>query len=712
MLGKNNNYLKRLNDGQHVRRFGIRKLTVGVASVTVASMIFLGSNAVLASAEEVSQDIEMAQEGAGDMFEQEPSFDQLQTEPEAETFEQPQVHEPQVEPMVEEESAPAPTGTFFRAADMNAEPMVVAETTGRDISNEITVDAKLTFDDKDGDGKLNAVGGNGLEIESTNFTFDATIPNNAKAGDYFDVTYTPSLSVSPVNPNDVTNGRDPITGIQIGVNDPNTGELIASVPDFRDEYKIRYTLTNYVERYTNVKIKQEYHHNYDYKNTPNSGEYEVGYTIGGKKYADTKYIDYAATAEHLKDEYGVTNQILEIVDNKNYTIISYYNPDNVQLADGATGYIYERHAKDMINPMKMQEAEIKIYEVDQGSTLPDSHYFIPEEVQARDVTTEVNVLKHAKVGYKFTLINPSKTYVAVVKGIAEDVEPGQTRLFATEAALARSSTTIPTSFKNSAIATVAGGATGQGTEKPGSFKENHIYYDKVLNFDGSLKESTENKELSKYGTNIQEGPDSEKYNSSIQPEDYKHTQTTPSTNIPDPKLEEDGSLIGQNFIPGVDQSVTYVYEKEVQPGRFSEEHHYYIIELDEKGVAFGTPIEQTELAKTPAYKEDFADKGGFTSQIKPEDGYEYKDTKTVTENFANETTKDDNGNVNGDYVPGVHQKVIYNYYKEVQVLGAFVDHHKYDEVTKDFFGKEVKRDELEDFASDAVTGRADQTYTT
>ncbi|PMB84847.1 hypothetical protein CJ205_02000 [Dolosicoccus paucivorans] len=88
MLGKNNNYLKRLNDGQHVRRFGIRKLTVGVASVTVASMIFLGSNAVLASAEEVSQDIEMAQEGAGDMFEpQEPSFDQLQTEPEAETFE-------------------------------------------------------------------------------------------------------------------------------------------------------------------------------------------------------------------------------------------------------------------------------------------------------------------------------------------------------------------------------------------------------------------------------------------------------------------------------------------------------------------------------------------------------------------------------------------------------------------------------------------------
>ncbi|WP_244900233.1 LPXTG cell wall anchor domain-containing protein [Dolosicoccus paucivorans] len=195
-------------------------------------------------------------------------------------------------------------------------------------------------------------------------------------------------------------------------------------------------------------------------------------------------------------------------------------------------------------------------------------------------------------------------------------------------------------------------------------------------------------------------------------------------------FNKDGSQANGNYVPETHLDVYYEYEKVTQPGRFSEEHHYFIVYQDENGNpvdANGNPVEagqniveQTDLLDKPDFIEAYPGTN-FASTTKEKDGYVYNHEDTTTNGFVEDTVIDTNGNVTGDYAPSIHQSVVYNYYK-TQVIpttpvveeGTFEEHHNYFDVEKDFDGNVVDRTKNEEtsYTSDRSTGQAEDIFTT
>ncbi|EKB56948.1 YSIRK-type signal peptide-containing protein, partial [Falseniella ignava] len=570
-----------------VNKYSIRKFKFGAASVLIGSLLFLGNNVQAAEEPVEDTNILLSENNIGDEeVNSIKQVDEENQEPSIFSEELPNVEE---DGLVNQDSEENQESLAFAQYLPKTEEASVNATRGN-ISDQLNVTATLDVKDR-----VHAVGGKHGDLGYTNFDFTAEIPLTAKEGDYFDVYYEPALSVSPVNPNDVTNGRDPITGIQRGVRDRNTGELIAEIEDYRDQSFIRYILTNYVERKSNVKINQRYTHAYDYENAPNSGNYTVGYTIGDKEYKKNVYIDYANNQPSMKNGYGVSNVLYEVIDSRDYTNISYFNPTFNQLQSGTYGLIYPFKTSDSaINPMEFEKAKVTIYEVSEGNKLNESHYFVPEEVNAVDVTNDVNLtFDQSSNGWRFDLINPNKSYVAVTKGKARQLLPGEQGEFVVGSEIGNVHDYNTTARMITGLVVIGQGASGEGTDKPGAFFENHIYYDKVLTFEGELiPEKTEVKEVLKQ--NESKGTEDEKFNTSPIPDGYKWVQTTPSSNMLNQNVNDDGSIENQNYIPGETQYVTYSYEKVKQPGRFKEAHHYHIVYVDEDGNPVdkeGNPVE-------------------------------------------------------------------------------------------------------------------------
>ena len=192
-----------------VNKYSIRKFKFGAASVLIGSLLFLGNNVQAAEEPVEDTNILLSENNIGDEeVNSIKQVDEENQEPSIFSEELPNVEE---DGLVNQDSEENQESLAFAQYLPKTEEASVNATRGN-ISDQLNVTATLDVKDK-----VHAVGGKHGDLGYTNFNFTAEIPSTAKEGDYFDVYYEPALSVSPVNPNDVTNGRDPITGIQRGV---------------------------------------------------------------------------------------------------------------------------------------------------------------------------------------------------------------------------------------------------------------------------------------------------------------------------------------------------------------------------------------------------------------------------------------------------------------------------------------------------------------
>lgn len=264
-----------------LQKYSIRKFTVGTASILIGSLVFLGADAQAAEGQDrenfVSAELSSIENDATDSDlelkdnTQELKIDNDETESNEANLDTPHIYSDDQD--VTKDNAETTNNLYDnetknKETNRNEEKLFKVKETkevekaeAKDISNDIEVEAKLEIKDK-----VNAVpkAEHGYDIKSeydidmvvdvesdidkAKFDFEAKIPPTAKEGDYFDVKYTRELTISPYDKNAVTNGRNPHTGVQNGVYDPETKELIATVKDIKEENIIRYTLTNYVER--------------------------------------------------------------------------------------------------------------------------------------------------------------------------------------------------------------------------------------------------------------------------------------------------------------------------------------------------------------------------------------------------------------------------------------------------------------------------------
>ena len=93
----------------------------------------------------------------------------------------------------------------------------------------------------------------------------------------------------------------------------------------------------------------------------------------------------------------------------------------------------------------------------------------------------------------------------------------------------------------------------------------------------------------------------------------------------------------------------------------------------------------------------------------------YKRQDKTTTKFEEGTTLNEEGTVTGDYVAGVQQEVVYNYFKTevVTTKGTFKETHKYTEYEKDFDGNNIEEKTKEEVVEKEVTeGTSKETYKT
>ena len=181
-----------------VNKYSIRKFKFGAASVLIGSLLFLGNNVQAAEEPVEDTNILLSENNIGDEeVNSIKQVDEENQEPSIFSEELPNVEE---DGLVNQDSEGNQESlAFAQYLPKTEEASVNATRDNINISEQLNINATLDVKDK-----VHAVGGGKGDLDYTNFSFIAEIPSTAKEGDYFDVHYEPALSVSPVNPNDVT----------------------------------------------------------------------------------------------------------------------------------------------------------------------------------------------------------------------------------------------------------------------------------------------------------------------------------------------------------------------------------------------------------------------------------------------------------------------------------------------------------------------------
>ncbi|SDM63968.1 signal peptide-containing protein, YSIRK family, partial [Aerococcus urinaehominis] len=230
--------------------------------------------------------------------------------------------------------------------------------TGRNISNQVTINASNpTF------------GNNSASLvtpSSINFGFTAIIPADAKAGDYFEVAYSPNIAHSQVNPTDRTNNGAPIVN-------PDTNEVVAYISDDAENNTIRYTLTNYVENHSGVKVTQLYSHSVNPKSTNyNNNNEAFTYQIGDQIYSSSSPLQHNHYDSNRMISALYEEVIDDAIDKNTGTFTQYFivNPESKRL------YGANFVANDVTNQGSVIEidenSEITVWKAPKGAQMPDS----------------------------------------------------------------------------------------------------------------------------------------------------------------------------------------------------------------------------------------------------------------------------------------------------------------------------------------------------
>ncbi|MHA6709238.1 MucBP domain-containing protein [Aerococcus loyolae] len=222
----------------------------------------------------------------------------------------------------------------------------------------------------------------------------------------------------------------------------------------------------------------------------------------------------------------------------------------------------------------------------------------------------------------------------------------------------------------------------------GSFQEHHIY--RTVDKNGNVI-SEDSKEDSK----TTEGKSSETYTTSKKDKPgYKLVKVEAKNGG---KFDKNGGETKANYVDNTKQEVTYIYEKvQEEKGSFQEHHIYRTV--DKNGNVISE--DSQEDGKTTEGKSDKT----YTTSKKDKPGY-----KLVKIEGKNGGEFDKNGGeTKANYVDNTKQEVTYVYERVQEEKGSFQEHHIYRTVDKN--GNVISEDSKED--SKTTEGKSSETYTT
>ncbi|MDK8132225.1 MucBP domain-containing protein [Aerococcus urinae] len=222
----------------------------------------------------------------------------------------------------------------------------------------------------------------------------------------------------------------------------------------------------------------------------------------------------------------------------------------------------------------------------------------------------------------------------------------------------------------------------------GSFQEHHIY--RTVDKNGNVI-SEDSKEDSK----TTEGKSSETYTTSKKDKPgYKLVKVEAKNGG---KFDKNGGETKANYVDNTKQEVTYIYEKvQEEKGSFQEHHIYRTV--DKNGNVISE--DSQEDGKTTEGKSDET----YTTSKKDKAGY-----KLVKVEGKNGGQFNKNGaETKSNYVDNTKQEVTYIYEKVQEEKGSFQEHHIYRTVDKN--GNVISEYSKED--GKTTEGKSDETYTT
>ncbi|HDP6153390.1 TPA: carboxypeptidase regulatory-like domain-containing protein, partial [Staphylococcus aureus] len=251
----------------------------------------------------------------------------------------------------------------------------------KNVNNLITVIKQNITEGGTKDGIISAHDGEDIQYD-TEFTID----NEVKSGDSMTVNYDKN-----VIPSDLTDKDLPVDII-----DPS-GEVIATGIYDKNTKQIKYTFTEYVNKYENVKARLTLYSFIDKKEVPNETDLNLSFSTANNSISKNVKVDYQSPMVH-----GNSNiqSIFTKLDEENQTIEQtiYVNPlsKNAQNAkvviagnevDSNGDFVYGKG-----NTTIDSNTDISIYKVDSSRQLPQSNRIYDYSI-FDDVTNQTNINK-------------------------------------------------------------------------------------------------------------------------------------------------------------------------------------------------------------------------------------------------------------------------------------------------------------------------------
>ena len=254
-----------------------------------------------------------------------------------------------------------------------------ARLTGNDVNNLINSKTTLTVNDSDNSNTIEP------GKDSISWKSNVLVDDKVKSGDYFTIKYSDTIQAYGLNPVDIKN---------IGnIYDPNNGEVIALAEHDTANHQIKYTFTDYVNRFNNVKMNMNYTLYIDPKTIPQSTKgVEFSVTIGEQTTSiesDIMYKGYSVKGDNsIGSAFSDTISIKGNKENPgSYKQTVYVNPLDKNLKNAnLTVRAYAPNEPTNIGQINKEVTNIKIYQAPKGYKLNEGYYVNTSDL--KDVTEQ------------------------------------------------------------------------------------------------------------------------------------------------------------------------------------------------------------------------------------------------------------------------------------------------------------------------------------
>ena len=675
---------KQLRSANRKPRYGMRKVSFGLASCMLGFMIYAAPTSV------------NAQEEAMDTASPEQSIA-------SESVETNSTPTETVAGEVSDEGNPSENAeSELEIADLSEAQAVSApeERAPKDVSNDVQSKyVALTEEGHETKGTVKPDDG-----EAIGWEVFFTSPKGTIAGDYFTIDLSDNLSLKGIEPDHENEYPIEIDGTVVA-------EGIRT-----DRSTIKYTFNEHINDQRNVVVSIKGFAYIDKTKVPNNTKNEkISIKLGDKVDEHNINVEYGEPFYTGNNLNGMS-QITEFnPETGEFTQVFYINPDSKTITTSNRNWATGKVAMfiDGLTPDKTpsdvnytkENTKVSIQKLPSGTKLPNAIIENPvktdEETYVkttfRDGGIEITFAENGDKNLRHD--NIDSPYIVTVKSIAAPSKTGNNVY--SRATLYGDGTRFH--IMNNNIVKTEGDTEAQGN-KIGYFKEHHIYYTKV---DGVLQED----KTFTLHSNEMEGYDYDTYfTNKNEIDDFKFVRVDTDKLVENPVYNTDGTVARGNYEPGKTKEVTYIYERDIKHGSF-QEHHVYEVYKD--GVLQKDQTTTIDIDKTTGIDEET-----FTTSAKPngtaddvKEGFTLvKDRITKSPEIKENVT---GAEVTPNYINEKDLEVTYVYKKDVkswtpiEETGKFQEHHVYRILDKD--GKVIKEEKVD---GDITGGTSEMTYTT